>query len=120
MSSVTAPIMKRLKLFGSPCRPTPNSRVTNRQMGLASISGSSEARREHHFLQNTHFVKSDGPCLTTFRALAPKLAPGSTGEMSKVPASMVPLLLESQLSAGFSEMAAGDKTVGSRPICAAL
>src|SRR5208282_4028455 len=95
--------------------PRPNSRVTSRHIGLASISGSSQARSEPHFLQNTHFVKSDGPRVTAFRALAPKLAPVSTGEMSKVPASMVSLLLESQLSGGFSEMAAGDTTVGSRP-----
>ena len=59
-----------------------------------------QARGEPDFLQNTHFVKSDGPRVTTFRALAPKLAPVSTGEMSKVPASIVSLLLESELSGG--------------------
>ena len=101
-------------------RPRPNSRVTSRQIDLAPISGSSQARGEPDFLQNTHFVKSDGPRVTAFRALAPKLAPVSAGEMSKVPASMVSLLLESQLSAGFSEMAAGDTTVGSRPSSRAL
>jgi hypothetical protein len=96
--------------------PRPNSRVTSRQIGFGPVLGPIQARETADFWQNTYFVKRDGRPVAALRAFAPKFATVSTGEMSKVPASIVSLLLEKRPVSVFPEMAAGDTIVGSRPI----
>ena len=90
-------------------------RVTRRQIGFGPYFGVDSGKGSSRPLSEHSFCQKSRPRVTVFRAFASKFGLVPAGEMSKVAASIVSLLLEMRPFGVFSEMAAGDTTVGSRP-----